>query len=283
MIVDWIVLYEPLLRFSFFVFGLIVLGALEYWFPFSNRLERRLKRWLDHLFLVASGTGIARVLFQVIPIVFALHVQSKHMGLFETLKLSKPVVIVISIIMLDLFMFLGHRVLHRFSSLWQIHKVHHTDKEIDVTTGLRFHPIEIVILLLMKGVSILFLGAPVIAVFIYEVMFCFFLQFAHANIKIPRVLDKLLRYVIITPQMHRIHHSDIPFEHNSNFGFCFSMWDRFFSTYRAAPKSKHNKLVFGLEQYRLPIFQTLSALLWLPFNIKQYRPKNQTPIRKMQD
>lgn len=284
MMIDWIVLYEPLLRLGLFVGSLILFGLLELKYPKFPIFRRNItKRWLDHIFLVATGTGIARVLLQIVPVTFALLVHERKLGVFASVHWPYPVIILISIFALDFLMFLGHRTLHRLPLLWQVHKVHHMDKVLDVTTGIRFHPFEIVLLLFLKSIGILFLAAPALAVFIYEVMFCFFLQFGHVNITIPNKTNQYLSYLFVTPGAHRIHHSDIPSEHNSNFGFCFSIWDKLFGCYRKMAHTKERFMVFGLEGYFMPKFEALSAMIWLPFNLKRFSQQKILPIPKMRE
>ncbi|MFO1258197.1 MAG: sterol desaturase family protein [Gammaproteobacteria bacterium] len=284
MMIDWIVMYEPLIRLGLFVGSLILFGLLELRYPKFPRFRSSVrKRWVDHLFLVAVGTAVGRVLLQMVPVTFALLVQERKLGVFSNLHWPYPVIILISIFALDFLMFLGHRTFHRLPFLWQVHKVHHIDKALDVTTGVRFHPFEIVILLFLKSIGILFLAAPALAVFIYEVMFCFFLQFAHANVAIPEKLNQYLRYLLVTPETHRIHHSDIPREQNSNFGFCFSIWDRLFGCYKKIADTSARYMVFGLEGYFSPRFETLSAMISLPFNLKRFSPQKVWSTPKMRE
>jgi sterol desaturase/sphingolipid hydroxylase (fatty acid hydroxylase superfamily) len=179
--------------------------------------------------------------------------------------------VILGIIFMDLVMYFQHRMMHRYPFLWRVHRVHHTDKHIDISTGIRFHPLEEIIIMGMKVLGVAFFGVPALAVFIYEVLLSFAFLYTHLNVRLHLPTEKILRYVIVTPGMHRIHHSDFYKETNSNYGFCFSGWDRLFGSYRKKSLTGERKLLFGLEEYRDEKYQTLENLLLLPFNIKNLK------------
>lgn len=175
----------------------------------------------------------------------------------------------IAVLVLDLAIYLQHVAFHFLPTLWRLHRVHHADMDFDVTTGLRFHPLEIVLSMLIKFAVVIFIGAPVLAVIVFEIVLNAAAMFNHGNVRLPKSLDRLLRWVIVTPDMHRVHHSVIVKETNSNFGFNFSWWDRLFATYRAQPKAGHEQMDIGFTQYReVKQSQGLWGMLLIPFRGK---------------
>jgi sterol desaturase/sphingolipid hydroxylase (fatty acid hydroxylase superfamily) len=166
---------------------------------------------------------------------------------------------------LDLAIYLQHVLFHAVPALWRLHRMHHTDLEFDVTTGARFHPLEIVLSMVIKIVVVGALGAPAVAVMIFEVLLNATSMFNHGNVRIVGWLDTALRTVVVTPDMHRVHHSVVPRETNSNFGFSLSWWDRLFSTYRAEPTAGHQEMIIGIEQFRDPIELRIDRMLVQPF------------------
>lgn len=263
---NWILKYEIYLRFVCAALVLAGLGYWEYRACWRKGLLNPSARWLNHLALGGLSVFLVRFTFPLLALSMAVVAERQHLGLLHSVvHMPLWLIILLSIIGMDFAMYMQHRWMHRYSLLWRVHRVHHADTEIDVTTGLRFHPIEYLFMMGVKLLAILFLGAPVIAVFIFEVMLSAFTLFDHSNIQLSPVIESKLRKVFITPTMHRIHHSDIAFEHNKNFGFCFSFWDKLFNSYVETAQQGENNLVFGLETYRSPSYQTLLKLLALPF------------------
>jgi len=171
----------------------------------------------------------------------------------------------LSTLLMDLAIYLQHVLFHAVPGLWRLHRMHHTDLEFDVTTGLRFHPVEIVLSMVIKLAAVMALGAPAVAVLLFEVLLNATALFNHANIRLPVGLDRVLRWVMVTPDMHRVHHSVIPAETNSNFGFNLPWWDRLLGTYRAQPKAGHEGITIGIEQFRTPRDLWLDRMLPQPF------------------
>jgi sterol desaturase/sphingolipid hydroxylase (fatty acid hydroxylase superfamily) len=171
----------------------------------------------------------------------------------------------VAVIALDLVIYLQHVVFHAVPVLWRIHRMHHADTHLDVTTGLRFHPIEIVLSMLIKTVAILLLGAPAIAVLIFEIVLNAGAMFNHSNARLPLRIDRVLRWIVVTPDMHRVHHSVVPRETHSNFGFNLPWWDRLFGTYRDQPAAGHTDMVLGIPEFLDPSEQRLDRLLTQPF------------------
>ena len=181
-------------------------------------------------------------------------------------EVSPLVAIVVSVVLIDFFIYLQHIMVHAVPVLWRLHRVHHADLDFDVTTGARFHILEILLSMLIKLALINVLGAPVVAVIIFEVLLNATAMFNHSNVRLPRPLDRLLRWIVVTPDMHRVHHSVEVDEANSNFGFNLPWWDRLFGTYRDQSRSGHENMCIGIERYREPrLVCWLSGMLWLPF------------------
>jgi sterol desaturase/sphingolipid hydroxylase (fatty acid hydroxylase superfamily) len=173
--------------------------------------------------------------------------------------------VLLAVLLLDLAIYLQHVMFHAVPALWRVHRMHHSDTDLDVTTGLRFHPVEIVLSMLIKFAAIAALGAPAVAVLLFEVLLNATSMFNHANLRLPERVDAALRQVLVTPDMHRVHHSVIERETNSNFGFNLALWDRLFGTYRAQPEAGHEGMTIGVEQFRDPAEARLDRMLTQPF------------------
>ncbi len=186
-------------------------------------------------------------------------------GLFNQLQLPYWLVVIISVLLLDLAIYLQHVVFHAIPVLWRLHRMHHTDLDFDVTTGIRFHPIEILLSMGIKLGVVVILGPPAVAVLIFEVLLNGTAMFNHGNVRIWQGLDRVLRWIVVTPEMHRVHHSIIPAETNSNFGFNSPWWDRLFGTYRAQPSAGHLRMTIGIEQFRNIRDLWLDRMLIQPF------------------
>lgn len=266
---DWIMANEKPLRSSIFFGMLIIMGLWEVISPRRTRVLTRLLRWTNNLVLLAVNIAVARLVFPLAAVGVASFVASNGWGLMNVYEVPFAVAIVLSVVALDFVIYLQHVLVHAVPVLWRLHRVHHADPDIDVTTGLRFHPIEIVLSLLIKFAAIVVLGAPVIAVVIFEILLNAGAMFNHANVRLPLWLDKLLRWVIVTPDMHRIHHSVEDDEANSNFGFNLTWWDRLFGTYTVEPRNGHEGMKIGIHHYNDPKqVSWLHGLLVLPFRKK---------------
>jgi sterol desaturase/sphingolipid hydroxylase (fatty acid hydroxylase superfamily) len=256
---------EATIRLLLFAVVLLAVALWEVAAPRRQLLIGRKQRWLTNLSLVAVNTLAARFLFPLLPAGMAVVATERGFGLLQIAALPLWLKVAVSLLLLDLVIYLQHRYFHYQPLLWRLHRVHHTDLDIDVTTGNRFHPLEIIISLLLKLAAVALLGAPVVAVVIFEAVLNAASQFNHGNISIPPGLDSKLRLVVVTPDMHRVHHSIIPRETDSNFGFNIPLWDRLFHTYRAQPQLGHDGMTIGLKEYRDPSQLTLAGLLLQPF------------------
>jgi sterol desaturase/sphingolipid hydroxylase (fatty acid hydroxylase superfamily) len=254
-------------HFLVFVF-LIVLGLTAFWqYSWSFRPIQDLlrKKWLNHLGLAFINLLVLRVLFAG-SILWAARLAARHhWGLFQNVEAGFLFSVVFTVVFLDWMAYYLHRIYHAVPFLWNIHRVHHTDTEVESTTGLRFHPLEQVATTLWKGFFIVLLGAPFSGVFIYEVLLLASILFNHTNARLPKWMEPLVRLLFVTPDMHRVHHSSEPKETNSNFGFIFSFWDRALMTYQSDSRKGQEGIVLGLEVYREAGDQGLTNLLKQPF------------------
>jgi sterol desaturase/sphingolipid hydroxylase (fatty acid hydroxylase superfamily) len=247
---DFFLGHEPTTRMAVF---LIVLGGMALWELWSPRRRvevPRVLRWSNNLALVVIDTFVVRLMFPLAAVGLAITMQGQGWGLFNVIGLPIWSEVIISVVLLDFAIYLQHVVFHHVPVLWRLHRMHHADIEIDVTTGLRFHPLEIVLSMAFKLLLVLVLGPPAIAVLIFEVVLNASALFNHSNIRLPKSVDSVLRLIIVTPDMHRVHHSIDPRETNSNYGFNVPWWDRLLGTYIAQPKAGHDDMVIGIELFR---------------------------------
>jgi sterol desaturase/sphingolipid hydroxylase (fatty acid hydroxylase superfamily) len=241
---------EPSIRLGFFGGILIVMALWEALAPRRKQIFRRRWRWPNNLGLVVLNTIVLRFAFPTAAVGFAVVAQTKGWGLLNTFDISGSTAFVIAVILLDLSIYFQHVLFHAVPILWRLHRLHHADLEFDVTTGLRFHPLEIILSMLIKFMVIAALGPSAAAVLIFEIVLNGTAMFNHGNVRMPAALDALIRLVVVTPDMHRVHHSITPHETNSNFGFSVPWWDRLFGTYRAQPEKGHLEMEIGIEQFR---------------------------------
>ena len=233
--------------------------------PRRQRTVSRWLRWPSNLGLVALNQLIARLLIPTAAVALAFVVQEKGWGLLNQLELPAWVAVVLAVLVLDFAIYLQHVMFHAVPMLWRLHRMHHADIDIDVTTGARFHPIEIVLSMLIKLTVVLALGPSAVAVLIFEVLLNATAMFNHGNIRLPLAVDRVLRLFVVTPDMHRVHHSVVPQETNSNFGFNIPWWDRLFGTYKAQPDAGHEGMAIGLESFREPKELRIDQMLVQPF------------------
>jgi len=222
-------------------------------------------RWFSNIAISVLNQLVLRWFFPVLAVGLSVIVQQRGWGLFNLLDLPDIVAVVFCLLFLDFAIYLQHIVFHRVEWLWRLHRVHHTDLDFDVTTAVRFHPVEIILSMLIKMALVVLLGAPPIAVLIFEIVLNFTALFNHSNILIPIKFDRVLRWVLVTPDMHRVHHSAVPVETNSNYGFNLPWWDYLFNTYCAQPGKGHREMTVGLQEYRTEERLVLPDLLLLPF------------------
>jgi len=256
---------EQTIRLTFFLGTLVTVAVWEFVAPRRVLNDSKTRRWFTNLSLVLLNSLVVRFTLPVLPVGLALLFQERDWGILNNVTLPLWLKIVIAVMILDGIIYLQHVLFHFLPSLWRLHRMHHADLDIDVTTGNRFHPIEIIISIGIKLAAISLIGPPVIAVVAFEVVLNAMAQFSHGNIRIPETVDKWLRLFVVTPDMHRVHHSILPRETNSNFGFNIPWWDRLFGTYRAQPGQGHLEMNIGLKEYRDPTQLTLGKLLLQPF------------------
>ncbi len=255
--------HEPFIRLAAF---LGVFTAVAIWESLSPRRKldtSKTLRWISNISITLIGTAVVRGLFPVLAVTFAAN--GSTMGLLHQVPLPFFIKVVVGVLAFDLIIYGQHVMFHSIPLLWRLHMMHHADLDMDVTTGLRFHPVEIVLSMGIKLAAILLVGPPVLAVILFEILLNATSMFNHGNIRMPAGLDRLLRLFVVTPDMHRVHHSVVILETNSNFGFNLPWWDRLFGTYRAQPAAGHDDMVLGLSQFRNPQRLTLPWLLALPF------------------
>ena len=261
--------HEAAIRLGSFLGVFALMAFWEILAPRRTLTQPKGSRWLNNIGLVVFNTALLRVVFPVAAIGVAEYAQLRQWGLFNLVEVHPAVALVTSVIVLDAAIYLQHVMFHAVPLLWRLHRVHHADLDFDVTTGARFHPIEILLSMLIKFTVIVLLGPPLAAVVIFEVLLNAMAMFNHSNVRLPLALDGVLRRVIVTPDMHRVHHSHLADETNSNFGFNLSVWDRVFGTYRAQPAAGHTDMVIGIDTFRDPArCVKLSGLLFMPFTGK---------------
>ncbi len=272
--------HEVALRLGFFFGIFVIMAAWELVQPRRQLRVAKSLRWRSNLILVFLNSLILRLLFPAAAVGVAAYVDAQGWGLMNILAVPAFVAILLSFVLLDCVIYWQHVLFHRLPLLWRIHRIHHVDLDYDVTTGLRFHPLEVVLSMLIKFTAIALLGAPVEAVILFEVVLNGAAMFNHGNVSLPPTLDRTLRRLLVTPDMHRVHHSVEPDETNSNYGFCLPWWDRLFRTYRDQPRAGHDAMIIGLNRFR-DISQTasLSGILSLPF-YSVAKPADNRPERK---
>lgn len=263
---DFIVANEMPIRLGFFL-GIFAVIALWEWRSPRRRLQTsRAVRWINNLGLVLINTLVVRLAFPAAALGMAVFAGEQGWGLFNYFTVPFWAAVLASVIVMDFFIWLQHVMVHAIPVLWRLHRVHHADMDFDVTTGARFHTLEMLLSLLIKFVVIVLLGPPVVAVLVFEVVLNATAMFNHGNIRIPAGLDRLLRLVLVTPDMHRVHHSVEDDETNSNFGFNLPWWDRLFGTYRDQPRGGHETMQIGIRTFRTERWCSwLPGMLALPF------------------
>jgi sterol desaturase/sphingolipid hydroxylase (fatty acid hydroxylase superfamily) len=256
---------EVPIRIGAFVGIFAAMAAWEVLAPRRALRERKSLRWTNNLALTVLNSVLLRAILPVAAIGVAGFAAERGMGVLNIYPLPRAWAIVVSVLALDAAIYLQHLMFHAVPLFWRLHRVHHADVDIDVTTGARFHPIEIVLSMAIKFAVILVLGPPAVAVLIFEVLLNATSMFNHGNVRLPVRIDRVLRWLVVTPDMHRVHHSIIPAETNSNFGFNVPWWDRLFGTYRAQPRAGHDAMTIGIEQFREQRELWLDRLLLQPF------------------
>ena len=256
---------EPAIRLAAFVGVLAVMLLWEQLAPRRAPAVGNATRRLNNLALVGLDTLLVRLLFPVLAVGFASEMEQRGIGLFNFIALPHWLVVLLAIILLDLAIYWQHRLFHVVPLFWRMHRVHHADPAFDTTTALRFHPLEIMVSMLIKLAVVAELGAPPLAVLLFEVILNATAMFNHGNVSLPPALEQRLRWLLVTPDLHRVHHSIHGDEMNRNFGFNLSLWDRLFASLAAQPRDGHSSMTIGLPNFRAPRAQWLDRLLLQPF------------------
>ena len=271
---------EGTIRLSIFLGVLIIMALWELAAPRRRLVQNKLRRWASNLGIVVLNTMVVRLLFPILAVGTAVWTAQAGWGLLNLIALPAWLEVAVAVILLDMVVYWQHRLFHLIPLFWRIHRMHHADLDFDVTTALRFHPIEIVLSMLLKLGAVLILGPAALAVLIFEVLLNGTAMFNHSNAKLPLALDRWLRLLVVTPDMHRVHHSVEALEFNSNFGFNLPWWDRLFGSYRDQPAAGHEQMRIGLRAYSGRVCANLIWMLVLPFRPLRTEPEPGLQERK---
>jgi sterol desaturase/sphingolipid hydroxylase (fatty acid hydroxylase superfamily) len=260
---------DGLIRLAVFAGIFLLMALLELLSPKRKLTVSKRKRWLTNVGISVTGTVLLRLMAMlavpIAAIAAAFYAQAHQIGLLNHVSWPEWLKVVVALLALDLAIWAQHLASHKIPIFWRLHQVHHADRDIDVTTAVRFHPVEIGLSMLWKIVAVVPLGAAPLAVFLFEVVLNACAMFNHANIALPGACDRVLRLLVVTPDMHRVHHSVLRREHDSNYGFNLSLWDRLFRTYTAQPEAGHLGMTIGLTPYQSEAPARFGWSLWLPF------------------
>ncbi|MFV0576497.1 MAG: sterol desaturase family protein [Vibrio sp.] len=271
---DFLLAHYSSIRLASFVCVLLIMAFWEFCRPQKRLTQAKLVRWLNNVSIVALNGVLLPLTLPVLAFGIAIFAHTQQFGLIHVLltpaqqQQFAPLLLILSVLFLDLVIYWQHRLFHQIPILWRLHRVHHSDQDIDVTTGSRFHFIEIWLSMLIKIAMILAFGISPIAVLIFEVTLNACAMFNHSNIKLPTKVDQTIRVFLVTPDMHRVHHSIHRNETDSNYGFCLSIWDRWFKTYIPQPKDGHQNMKIGISLFRHPSEQKIWNMLTQPFREK---------------
>lgn len=262
---EFVTTYEAGIRMAFFAGIFLAVALVEFMAPRRTLTTPKKTRWFGNISIVFINTFLLRLLAPAGAVGIAVWVGHQGWGIFHTIPWPFWLEVFLSVVFLDLVIYMQHVMFHAVPVLWRLHMMHHADLDFDLTTGTRFHPLESLLSLGIKAGAITLLGAPVVGVILFEILLNGTAMFNHGNLFIPTGVDRVLRLLVVTPDMHRVHHSVFPIETNSNFGFNLPWWDRFCGTYRPQPRKGHDQMTIGLNQFRDPSRLTLPWLLVLPF------------------
>jgi sterol desaturase/sphingolipid hydroxylase (fatty acid hydroxylase superfamily) len=257
--------HEPTIRLAAFLGVFAAIALWELAAPRRRLATSKARRWLANIGIVAINTALVRLVFASAAVGVAALAAERGTGLFNAIALPAWLEIVLAVVILDFVIYLQHVLFHAVPALWRLHMMHHADLDLDVTSGARFHPVEILLSMVIKIAVVSALGPPVAAVVAFEVVLNATAMFNHGNLRLPEGVDRVLRLLVVTPDMHRVHHSAVAAETNSNFGFNLPWWDRLLGTYRAQPAAGHEGMTLGLAQFRDPERLTLAHILVLPW------------------
>ena len=267
-----IVLYEAEIRVCVFGSIFFAMASWELIAPRRSLQISKLVRWSCNIGIVVVNTVILRLIFPAATVGASVFAASHNWGVFNAVAWPIWVEVSLSLVLLDLLIYCQHVMFHAVPMFWRIHKVHHADLDFDVSTGVRFHPAEILFSMFVKMIAVVFLGAGVLTVIVFESLLNATSMFNHGNVRLAPAVDKWVRKIVVTPDMHRVHHSVVIDETNSNFGFNLAFWDRLFGTYRAAPNMAHETMNIGLETFGEEYRQSLWSLLLMPLRDEQDAP-----------
>ncbi len=262
---ELLIKYEAPLRFGLFASVFAAMAVWEIVAPRRALSLPKTKRWLANVGILIINSVLIRAVAPAAAVGLALLAEQRGIGLLHSVDWPLPLEITLAVIALDLAIYFQHVTFHAVPLLWRLHRVHHADLDFDVTTGTRFHPIEMLLSMAIKAAAIFVIGAPAVAVLIFEIVLNLTSMFNHSNIRIPEPMDTFLRIFLVTPDMHRVHHSIERAETNSNFGFNLPWWDRLFGTYRPEPAAGHERMAIGVQQFRTPRDLRLDRILLQPF------------------
>ena len=265
--------HQSAIRLGCFSGLFLILALGEFLKPRLAATDSKASRWRSNLGLTLLNTLLVWFTGLLTPVAVAHFAEQREWGILHQVEAAGPVKIVVAILILDFLIYGQHVLFHKIPLCWRLHRVHHTDLNFDLTTGVRFHPFEILLSLLIKITAIPLVGAPVLAVLIFEILLNGSSLFNHSNLFLPLKVDRIARKFIVTPDMHRVHHSVLPYETDSNYGFNFPWWDRLFGTYRDQPEAGHEGMRIGLEEFRNSDSLKFPALLAQPFT-RVTREKN---------
>jgi sterol desaturase/sphingolipid hydroxylase (fatty acid hydroxylase superfamily) len=260
---------EWAIRLGAFAGVFLAMALWELWRPRRTLTIGRRPRWPGNLGVVALDTLLVRALFPTAAVGVALICEARGWGLLHVLALPPWIAVPVAVLVLDFAIYVQHVLFHYVPVLWRLHRMHHADLDIDVTTGVRFHPLEIILSLVIKLAVVAAMGAPALAVLVFEVLLNATSLFNHSNVRMAPAAERIVRWLVVTPDMHRVHHSIIRAETDSNFGFNFPWWDRLLGTYRPQPKEGHLGMTIGIEAFRDPAELRLDRMLAQPFRSDQ--------------
>ena len=265
----FIVENEAQVRMSFFFGILIIMGLWELKKPRRKATLSKLSRWINNLGLIFFNSFVLKILLPLTSTAMAALALENNWGLFNIYEVTPFISTILFVIIMDLIIYLQHIMVHAVPLFWRIHRVHHADLDYDVTTGARFHTLEIILSMFIKLTAIVLLGPSIFAVILFEIILNVSAMFNHGNVGLPKTLDKVLRYIIVTPDMHRVHHSIEEDETNSNFGFNLTWWDKIFGTYKKEVRKGQLKMTIGLKNIRNPKkTNRIWGMIVLPFSEK---------------
>ena len=256
---------EPVIRLGFLFTMLAVMATWEVLAPRRRLSVGKAYRWINNWAIVIAGTVLTRVVFPAGAVGLGFFVESQGWGLLQVVDIPLWLTVVIAVVVLDFAVWAQHVMFHAVPALWRLHRMHHADLDFDLTTGLRFHPFELLLSFGIKATVIVAIGAPALAVLVFEIILSSLALFNHSNVRLPATLDRHLRRFIVTPDFHRVHHSWYPEETNTNFGFNLSLWDRALGTYCPQPRDGHEGMTIGLNQFREPSWERFDRMLIQPF------------------